>query len=181
MIKAALFSVLLALPLTCVPEISVRGKPAPAPYIKSTQKVVSKFKVDPRLARKIVDAAYVSAHENKLAPQLVLGIIAKESSFRNMGNAWGTKMKRPPRTRNPMKAHGPMQVAGKWHKEKFPNGQVRWTSHSENIAIGTQIFKEYLVMERGDVKRALQRYNGNLADKSFRYAKGVLEHSRYFE
>lgn len=180
MIKAIIFSLLLLTPLSCVPEVSVRGKPMPAPYIKATHKVISKFKVDPRVARRIVDAAYISAHEHKVAPEIVLGIIAKESSFRNMGNAWGTKMKKPPRTKNPMKAHGPMQVAGKWHKEKFPNGRVRWTSYSENIAIGTRIFKEYLIKERGDVKRALQRYNGNLADKSFRYAKGVLEYSRYF-
>lgn len=129
-------------------------------------------------AAHLVRKAFKAASEHSLDPLLVLAVIAQESSFRNFGNAHAWLRDKNGQQRvNPMAAHGPMQVAGRWHPEKMPrdsNGNVRITSLEENVRVGAWILKEYLQRDRGDLAAALQRYNGNRADPERRYANGVL-------
>ncbi|WP_137917217.1 transglycosylase SLT domain-containing protein [Hydrogenophaga sp. 2FB] len=126
----------------------------------------------------LVRKSFKAAAEHSLDPLLVLAVIAQESSFRNFGNAhaW-LRDKDGQNAINPLAAHGPMQVAGRWHLEKMPRdeqGNVRITSVEENVRVGAWILKEYLQRDRGDLPAALQRYNGNRADPEKRYANGVL-------
>lgn len=123
----------------------------------------------------VVQKAFSAGSTQSVDPVLILAIMAQESSFVHEGNAhaWlrgGDEV-------NPMHPHGLMQVSGRWHLEKMPRdaqGEVRSTTSEENIRIGAQILHEYLVRERGDLPAALQRYNGNLGDKTKRYANSVL-------
>lgn len=120
---------------------------------------------------------------------LVLAVIAKESAFKFVGNPGDLRMTRS-RVRasiaangavegvDPLRPHGLMQVDGRWHPEKMPegpDGQIRVTSDRENIRAGVAVLAESLKAERGDISRALQRYNGNLKDESRRYANKVLQ------
>lgn len=101
----------------------------------------------------VVRAVYASAQRHGLDPILLLAIAAKESSFRHIGN--------PDGGRDPLRPFGIMQVAGKYHPDKFQDG-VRVTDLAENLDIGAQVVREYLDKERGNERRALLRYSGTL-------------------
>lgn len=175
--KTLLFAVMMAASSSCIPATKLYGAPKKVEYILTAEKASAHFKIPYARTLKISSLAYKKAYEYKVPVHIVVGIIAQESNFQDKGNPWGRSMKKPPKTKDPRKPHGVMQVAGKWHKEKFPHQKVKWTSIEENIDIGVRVYKEYLQMEKGNVMRALQRYNGNLADRQFRYAKGVLRYA----
>lgn len=106
-------------------------------------------------AHVVVRTVVRAAQTHKLDPLLLLAVAATESSFRHwVGNPGGGG--------DPEKPYGIMQVAGRWHAEKFPDGEVRVTTVEENIFIGAQVLSEYLAWENGDERRALLRYNGSL-------------------
>lgn len=129
-----------------------------------------------RAAEFVFTATRVAARES-LDPLLILAIIANESSFKHMGNMGDRSVGIDPSQVNPMRSHGPMQVAGMWHPDSMPvdrNGRIRVTTTAENIVIGTQILRGHIRREGGNVKRALLRYNGSLNDGSAKYANRVL-------
>lgn len=109
-----------------------------------------------------VSAAVLSAAKRHgVDPLLLMAVAATESSFQHsVGNPGGGS--------DPMKPYGIMQVAGRWHPDKFPEG-VAETTVKENVDIGAQVIKEYLAIEGGNERRALLRYNGslNISDKYF--------------
>lgn len=107
----------------------------------------------------VVSAAFAAAARYQVDPILILAIAAKESSFRHVGN-------------NPNHTYGIMQIIGRYHKDKFEGGQVRATSVTENILMGTHILRENLDRERGDLRRALMRYNASPA--RVQYSRAVL-------
>lgn len=122
------------------------------------------------LAEEIVDAARDASAAHHLDPALVLAVAARESSFRDAGNPGATGGRV-----DPFKPHGVMQVSGRHHPEKFPNGRVRMTSVTENVHIGAMVLAEYIARENGDIEKALQRYNGARRDPQRRYAASVFE------
>lgn len=174
----ALFILLFFVSAPCIPATKAKGELRKVEYIVTAERAAKHFRVPYQKALKISSIAYEKSFKHKVPAHIVVGIIAQESSFQEKGNAWGRSMKYPPKTKNPRKPHGVMQVAGKWHKEKFPGGRIKWTTTEENIDIGIQVYKEYLEIEKGNVMKALQRYNGNLSDKKFRYAKGVMRYAK---
>lgn len=128
-------------------------------------------------ARRVIRLAHEAAQAHKLDPLLVLSVVARESSFQHNGNAGTLVSDARVDDVDPRVAHGLMQVAGRHHPEKMPvdkNGRMRATTDAENLFIGAEILKEYLDRERGDLRRALQRYNGNLKDQQARFATYVL-------
>ena len=130
-----------------------------------------------RAAEFVMTASAFAAKES-VDPLLVLAVIANESSFMHMGNIGDRTIEIDPSRVNPMRSHGPMQVAGMWHPEKMPVdsvGRIRVTTTAENIAIGTRLLGEHTRREGGNVKRALLRYNGTLNDASAKYANRVLK------
>jgi soluble lytic murein transglycosylase-like protein len=83
-----------------------------------------------------------------LDPQMVLGLIEVESGFRKYAISGAG-------------ARGYMQVMPFWIKEIGANGHNLFHL-STNLRYGCTILRHYLDMEKGDLYRALGRYNGSL-------------------
>jgi len=110
-----------------------------------------------RLAKRIPDAEYREDFLNTvhyesiragLDPELVLGLIEVESGFRKYAVSSAT-------------AQGYMQVMPFWTK------LIGTTDHNlfhlrTNLRYGVTILRHYVDIERGDLFRALGRYNGSL-------------------
>jgi soluble lytic murein transglycosylase-like protein len=91
---------------------------------------------------------HFEAKHNGLDPQLVLGLIDVESGFRKYAVSRAT-------------ARGYMQVMPFWPKEaRRPRDNL--FSLRTNIIYGCWILGHYLDVEKGDLFRALGRYNGSL-------------------
>lgn len=145
--------------------------------------IAAEWSVPAEQSAALVHKAFAASAAYALDPLLVLAVMAQESSFRNFGNAHAW-LRNPGAEVNPMAAHGPMQVAGRWHPEKMPrdsSGRIRQTTLEENVQVGAWVLREYLDREDGDVHTALQRYNGNLADPDGRYATSVMRHLKSLE
>lgn len=157
----------------------VAAKP-PAPDKRTIAAyLASEWKLGRAYASQVASAVTAAAKRHRIDPVLLLAMAAAESSFQHsVGNPGGGA--------DPMKPYGIMQVAGKYHAEKFPGGTVRHTSVRENVDIGAKVLNEYLTRERGNERRALLRYNGSLhiSDKYFRkinkfkqrIVRGLSEH-----
>jgi len=117
-------------------------------YLRKEWKLASGY------ANKVSEAIYQAADRYNVDPLLLMAIAAAESSFNHIGNPNGKS--------DPREPFGIMQVAGKYHSEKFPGGTVKATSVTENIHLGARILREYLDIEDGNERRALLRYNGSL-------------------
>jgi hypothetical protein len=129
------------------------------------------YKISGPLAHEIVDAAFAVSRENQMDPLLVLGIIAKESSFNH-------------KARSSYGATGLMQVHAPSHqallkeigiRDRNPKVvQKKLTSRVRlNVTAGIRIYKAY-EKQYGSAVKALQAYNGAKHDPSQRYAKNVL-------
>jgi soluble lytic murein transglycosylase-like protein len=117
----------------------------------------------------IVTEAILHARKYDLQPELLLAIMAVESTFReNAVSSAG--------------ALGIMQVLPRAHPEKISQigGVEALFDPRKNIATGTLILQEYLQLSRGDLRRALLRYNGSLHIPNAPYADRVLRHYRTF-
>jgi len=110
-----------------------------------------------RLARRIPDAAYriellktvhYEARRAGLDPQLVLGIIHVESGFKKYAVSKAG-------------ARGLMQVMPFWVDLIGAKGDNLFHLRL-NIRYGCVIMRHYLDLEKGDLYRALGRYNGSL-------------------
>lgn len=133
--------------------------------------------VDTKRAEEIVAAARTAAAKASVDPLLVLAVIAKESRFIHFGNPKNLAPDKKGQAVDPLQPHGPMQVAGRWHRDKMPRdseGRIRPTSLRENILAGTQVLGEYLEKQKGDLWRALQQYNGCRTNDCDRYPSTVL-------
>lgn len=131
------------------------------------------WRVPDTLALEILASVDRAQKKFEVSPALILAVMATESSFKHVGNPDGNF--------NPHKPFGLMQVYGKWHPEKFPEGRPRVTRPKENIMIGVQVLKEYLDREEGNLIRALHRYNGSLDDPTRKYSKKVLGYYNEFK
>ena len=115
-------------------------------------------------------ASYVleSAKEFDLDPRLLLAVAKVESRFdadADLGNGRGL-----------------MQVVPRWHEAKIKLARKRFNTHSIfepqlNLFVGSWVLRDAMAMSK-DVREALSRYNGTLADRSFRYANLVLAEFR---
>jgi soluble lytic murein transglycosylase-like protein len=95
-----------------------------------------------------------------LDPQLVLGVIEVESRFRKYAVSHAG-------------ARGYMQVMPFWPK-LIGTAEHNLFSLRTNLRYGCVILRHYIDIERGDVTRALARYNGSLNSKKSEYATKVL-------
>ncbi len=110
-----------------------------------------------RLAKRLPDrnyridflnTVYYEATRAGLDPQLVLGLIEVESGFKKYAVS-------------PAGARGYMQVMPFWVNEIGTTGQDLFHLRI-NLRYGCTILRHYLDMEKGDLYRALGRYNGSL-------------------
>lgn len=98
--------------------------------------------------RRIVQAAFAHAQQQRLSPTLVLAVVAQESSFR-------------PTAQSGYGAQGLMQVVPRHHPEKVKGlGRNGLLAPETNIAVGTQVLAEYIDRRNGQVDAALISYSG---------------------
>jgi soluble lytic murein transglycosylase-like protein len=88
-----------------------------------------------------------------LDPQLVLGLIQVESGFKKYAVSHAG-------------AHGYMQVMPFWIKLIGTKGDKLFNMRT-NIRYGCVILRHYLDIEKGDLYRALGRYNGSLGKPEY--------------
>jgi soluble lytic murein transglycosylase-like protein len=118
--------------------------------------------MDARLARRMPDrqqrlallrTVHYEATRAGLDPQLVLGVIEVESAFRKYAVSRAG-------------ARGYMQVMPFWTKVlRAPNSNLFHLR--TNLAFGCTILRHYLTEEKGDLFRALGRYNGSLGQAEY--------------
>jgi soluble lytic murein transglycosylase-like protein len=115
-----------------------------------------------RLARRVPDATYriellktvhYEATRAGLDPQLVLGIIHVESGFKKYAVSTAG-------------ARGLMQVMPFW-VNLIGEGEHNLFHLRTNIRYGCVILRHYLDIEKGDLYRALGRYNGSLGKPEY--------------
>ncbi|MDX1655210.1 MAG: lytic transglycosylase domain-containing protein [Candidatus Competibacteraceae bacterium] len=122
-----------------------------------------RFNLDGNKADMIVSAATRNALERGLQPELVLAVIAVESTFRE-------------RAISPVGAKGLMQIMARYHPKKVRSigGVQALFDPVKNIYVGSLILSQYLELSRGNLRNALLRYNGSLGNPRSRYADKVL-------
>jgi soluble lytic murein transglycosylase-like protein len=125
-------------------------------YIKDTYSVPLNY------SEQIVLSAFVEAKKKDLDPTLVLSVIGVESTFKQHAKSGAG-------------AIGLTQFIPKYHQAKIAKlkDQDVWSIHG-NIKVGTEVLKEYMDLSGGNIRSALQRYNGSLGDPSLKYSSKVL-------
>ena len=115
-----------------------------------------------RLERRIPDAEYREDFLNTLHyesiragldPEMVLGLIEVESGFRKYAVSSATAM-------------GYMQIMPFWTKVIGSNDHNLFHLRT-NLRYGVTILRHYIDIERGDLFRALGRYNGSLGKPEY--------------
>lgn len=112
----------------------------------------------------IVTEAVYNASKHDLRLELILAIIAVESTFRAQAVS-------------PTGARGLMQIMPEAHPERVEaiGGIKALFDTKKNIATGSAIFIEYLRQSSGNLQKALLRYNGSLTNPDSEYPDKVLE------
>lgn len=137
---------------------SVADRASPEPiFPNQSEKLLWLAEMSRRLERRMPDkqarldflkTVYYEAQRAGLDPQLVLGLIQVESGFKKYAVSKAG-------------ARGYMQVMPFWLK-LIGNGDQNLFHLRTNLRFGCTILRHYLDIEKGDVYRALGRYNGSL-------------------
>ncbi|MDB5801000.1 MAG: transglycosylase [Rhodocyclales bacterium] len=136
--------------------ISDAASPEPI-FSSEEEKLRWLTEMSPRLAKRLPDTrdrveflktVYYEAQRAGLDPQLVLGLIEVESAFRKYAVS-------------SVGARGFMQVMPFWVKQIGTSEQNLFHLRT-NLRYGCTILRHYLDIEKGDLYRALGRYNGSL-------------------
>jgi soluble lytic murein transglycosylase-like protein len=115
-----------------------------------------------RLRRQVIDTeerleilrtAHGEAARAHLDPELVLAVIDVESNFDRFAVSYAG-------------ARGLMQVMPFWLKE-IGRPQDNLFHVSINLRMGCTILRYYLDVEHGDLRRALERYNGSRGQRAY--------------
>ncbi|MGB7814915.1 MAG: lytic transglycosylase domain-containing protein [Methylotenera sp.] len=108
---------------------------------------------DPVYREDFLKSVYYEATRAGLDPQLVLGLIQVESGFKKYAVS-------------SVGARGYMQVMPFWVKS-IGNPEHNLFHLRLNLRYGCTILRHYLDIERGDLYRALGRYNGSLGKPQY--------------
>lgn len=125
------------------------------------------YPVSRQHAEVVVSRAFSRGRQLDLPPELILAVIAVESTFRS-------------RVVSSAGARGLMQVIPKWHPKTIAEigGAQALFDPIRNIDAGSTILVSYLGAHDGDMRKALLRYNGSLNIPGSRYAERVLKKFR---
>jgi soluble lytic murein transglycosylase-like protein len=142
---------------------SVADRIAPTlAFVSAAERESWLHRLSPKLAKRIPDefmrkrllaAIYYEAARAGLDPQLVLGLIHVESNFR-------------PYAISSVGARGLMQVMPFWQRTIGTPEQSLFDLYT-NLRYGCTILRHYLDIERGNLFRALGRYNGSLGKAEY--------------
>lgn len=117
---------------------------------------------DPEERIEILKRVHFEATRAELPPELVLAVIDVESNFDRFAISV-------------VGARGLMQIMPFWLNE-IGRPDDNLMRIETNLRFGCTILKYYLEMERGDLQRALGRYNGSLGKR--KYPNKVLDKLR---
>ena len=109
---------------------------------------LSRFIKDEKERLDLLQTVHREAKRTGLEPELVLAVIHTESAFKRYAIS-------------SVGAQGFMQVMPFWRKE-LGREEDNLTEMETNIRYGTTILSYYLQKEKGNLSRALARYNGSL-------------------
>jgi soluble lytic murein transglycosylase-like protein len=141
--------------------ISDTASPEPI-FSSEEEKMRWLTEMSPRLVKRLPDTrdrveflktVYYEAQRAGLDPQLVLGLIDVESNFRKYAVS-------------SVGARGFMQVMPFWVKQIGTTEQNLFHLRT-NLRYGCTILRYYLDIEKGDLYRALGRYNGSLGQPAY--------------
>lgn len=118
--------------------------------------------VDPEERIEILKRVHYEATRVDVAPELVLAVIDVESNFDRFAISVAG-------------ARGLMQIMPFW-LEEIGRPKDNLLHIDTNLRFGCTILKFYLDKEKGDLKRALSRYNGSLGERL--YPNKVLDKLR---
>ncbi|HRD66921.1 MAG TPA: lytic transglycosylase domain-containing protein [Candidatus Competibacter sp.] len=123
--------------------------------INLSQHIQRKYGVPEYKATQIVQEAMDNGDRHQLEPELILAIIAVESTFKE-------------RAVSRVGARGLMQVMPGPHRSKIRDigGSRALFDPAKNIHIGSRILAGYLDTHSGNLRRALLNYNGSLGLRS---------------
>jgi soluble lytic murein transglycosylase-like protein len=124
--------------------------------------IQKRYQVSETKAQRIVHEAIRNAERHGLEPELILALIAVESTFKE-------------RAVSRMGARGLMQVMPRFHPDtvKEIGGSHQLFDPAKNIHAGSRVLVEYLNAHPGNLRRALLKYNGSLGTRSS-YADRVM-------
>ncbi|QNM99008.1 lytic transglycosylase domain-containing protein [Chitinimonas koreensis] len=108
---------------------------------------------DDFMREKLLTAIHYEATRAGLDPQMVLGLIQVESGFRKYAIS-------------SVGARGLMQVMPFWVRSIGTNEHNLFDMYT-NLRFGCTILRHYLDIEKGDLYRALGRYNGSLGKPEY--------------
>jgi len=117
---------------------------------------------DPKERIEILQRVHFEATRVELPPELVLAVIDVESNFDRFAISYAG-------------ARGLMQVMPFWLDE-IGRPDDNLMRIETNLRFGCTILKHYMMIEKGDLIRALGRYNGSLGKRS--YPNKVLDKLR---
>ncbi len=151
---------------------AIADRAAPEPQFPSVQEKVDWLtEMSGRLSRRIPDrearlellkAVYYEAKRAGLDPQMVLGLIQVESGFKKYAVSSAG-------------ARGYMQVMPFW-VGLIGSKESNLFHMRTNLRFGCTILRHYLDIEKGDLYRALGRYNGSLGKPEYpRMVQGAWE------
>ena len=127
-----------------------------------TDYLAKRYRVSDQAVAGFVASAYRAGAQYSVDPLLVLAVISIESRYN-------------PVAESVVGAKGLMQVIPKYHLEKLMDhgGEQALLEADVNIAVGTQILREYQ-RRLGDTEAALQMYGGAFDEPTSQYANKVL-------
>ncbi|GAB3243044.1 lytic transglycosylase domain-containing protein [Chitinimonas naiadis] len=108
---------------------------------------------DDFMREKLLTAIHYEATRAGLDPQMVLGLIQVESGFRKYAIS-------------SVGARGLMQVMPFWQRSIGSSEHNLFDMYT-NLRFGCTILRHYLDIEKGDLYRALGRYNGSLGQPEY--------------
>jgi soluble lytic murein transglycosylase-like protein len=144
------------------------ASPASSPNPDRTPRIVAQhlarhYRIAEPLARQIVSSAWLHAQRPPIDPLLVLAIVGVESGHN-------------PRAVSSEGAQGLMQIMPRYHSGRLkalrPGASL--FDPDANIEVGVNLLHEMITRCQGNLRLALQRYNGAPRDREARYAGRVL-------
>lgn len=159
-----------AQPTPAVQSAPSAQPPQPNKLANLSRHIQSRYGISEQKANQIVGQAIDNGSRHRLDPELILAIIAVESTFRE-------------RAVSRVGARGLMQVMPGVHRDKLREigGSRALFDPGKNIHTGARILNIYLNNHSGDLRRALLNYNGSLGHKRSSYADKVMELYRDFQ
>lgn len=122
-------------------------------WLGTMSRRMERFVADSTTRLELLKTVHYEATRAGLDPQLVLSVIQVESAFRKYAVSSA-------------KARGYMQVMPFW-ADLIGDGDDNLFHLRTNLRYGCTILRHYLDIERGDLFRALGRYNGSLGKATY--------------